>query len=255
MPGSADSKQRFSDRVADYVRHRPSYPAEVVDAVAEVTGLTHDWVVADIGSGTGLSCVPFLENGNAVIGVEPNASMRQSGDEFLAGYPRFRSVDGSAEATGLEDHAVDLVVAGQAFHWFDWAAARAECQRILREPPWAVLMWNLRDSEGEGFGSAYERLLERFGTDYRTVRASWANPEAVAGFFGGKPVDRSLPNPQLLDWEGLKGRHLSSSFVPKPDQATFEPMMSELRRIFDEHARGGRVVFGQDTRVIVGQLD
>jgi len=255
MAGPADSKQRFSDRVADYVRHRPSYPSEVVDVVAGVTGLTSEWVVADLGSGTGLSCVPFLENGNVVIGVEPNASMRQGGDDFLAGYPRFRSVDGSAEATGLEDHAVNLVVAGQAFHWFDWAAARAECVRVLREPPWAVLMWNLRDSAAEGLGRAYELLLERFGTDYASVRASWANPDAIRGFFGGAHVDRSLPNPQLLDWEGLKGRHLSSSFVPKPDQPTFGPMMSELRRIFDEHARDGRVVFGQETRVIVGRLD
>lgn len=255
MPGPADSKQRFSDRVADYVRHRPSYPSGVVDVIAEVTRLGPEWVVADVGSGTGLSCVPFLENGNTVIGVEPNASMRQGGDEFLAGYPRFRSVEGSAEATGLDDHAVDLVVAGQAFHWFDWGAARAECQRILREPPWAALMWNLRDSAAEGFGRAYEQILQRFGTDYEAVRASWANPAAVAGFFGGAVVDRSLPNPQLLDWDGLRGRHLSSSFIPKPDHPSFEPMMSELRRIFDGHARDGRVVFGQETRVIVGRLD
>jgi hypothetical protein len=254
MPGPADSKQRFSDRVADYVRHRPSYAAAVVDVVAEVTGLGPEWVVADLGSGTGLSCVPFLENGNVVIGIEPNAAMRDGGEEFLAGYPRFRSVDGSAEATGLEDHTVDLVVAGQAFHWFDWATARTECLRILREPPWAALMWNLRDSTAEGFGHEYEKILERFGTDYTTVRASWANPDAIRGFFGGAFVDRSLPNPQLMDWDSLKGRHLSSSFVPKSDDPTFEPMMSELRRLFDEHARDGRVVFGQETRVIVGRL-
>jgi len=254
MAGPGDSKQRFSDRVADYIRHRPSYPSEVVDVVAEVTGLTPEWAVADLGSGTGLSCVPFLENGNVVIGVEPNAAMREGGDEFLAGYRRFHSVDGSAERTGLDDHSVDLVVAGQAFHWFDWAAAREEGLRILRGPPWAALMWNLRDSASEGFGRAYEDLLERFGTDYTTVRASWANPDAVAGFFGGAFEDRSLPNPQLMDFDGLKGRHLSSSFIPKPDHPTFEPMMAELRRIFEEHARDGHVVFGQETRVMVGLL-
>jgi SAM-dependent methyltransferase len=253
MTGPADSKQRFSDRVAEYVRYRPSYPAEVVDAVAAVTGLTPDWVVADIGSGTGLSCVPFLENGNHVVGVEPNAEMRRGGDEYLAGYARFRSVDGSAESTGLGDHAVNLVVAGQAFHWFDWAAARRECLRIVGEPPWAALMWNLRDS-GEGFGRAYEELLERFGIDYETVRASWANPQAIRGYFGGPHADRRLPNPQLLDFEGLSGRHLSSSFVPKAGDAAFAPMMAELRRIFDEHAQDGRVVFGQETRIIVGRL-
>lgn len=253
MPLPVDSKQRFSDRVAEYVRHRPSYPPEVIGALAELAGLTPEWVVADIGSGTGLSCVPFLANGNEVVGVEPNAEMRRAGDEFLAGYPAFRSMEGGAEATGLADASVDLVVAGQAFHWFDWEVARRECRRILRDPPWAALMWNLRESESD-FGRDYESLLERFGTDYATVRASWANPDAVRGFFGGPSIDSRLPNPQPMDFEGLKGRHLSSSFLPEPDAPTFEPMMTELRRIFDAHARDGRVVLGQETRLIVGRL-
>jgi hypothetical protein len=254
MPGPVDSKQRFSDRVAEYVRRRPSYPDEVVAALSEVAGLTSEWVVADLGSGTGLSCVPFLSNGNAVIGVEPNAEMRRAGDEFLAEYPGFRSVEGNAEATGLDDRSVDLVVAGQAFHWFDWRAARGESLRILRGEPWAALMWNLREADGDGFGRGYEELLERFGTDYTTVRATWANPEAVGGFFGGPYIDRSIPNPQLMDFDGLSGRHLSSSFVPKRDDPTFQPMMAALRSLFDAHARDGRVVFGQETRLIVGRL-
>jgi SAM-dependent methyltransferase len=206
MPGQVDSKRRFSDRVAEYARHRPSYPSEVVEALAEISGLTPEWSVADIGSGTGLSCVPFLDNGNAVVGVEPNAEMRRAGEEFLAGYPAFSSVEGSAEATGLADASVDLVVAGQAFHWFDVRAARTECRRILRSPPWVALMWNLRETSSP-FGRAYEDLLERFGTDYEAVRASWTNTEAVKGFFGGPYVDRSLPNAQLMGFEALSGRH------------------------------------------------
>ena len=83
-------------------------------------------MIADIGSGTGFLSELFLKNGNRVFGVEPNEAMRQAGEEYLASYDGFASIDGSAEATTLDDASVDFVTAGQAFHWFDQTAARRE---------------------------------------------------------------------------------------------------------------------------------
>src|SRR3954467_10992955 len=115
-----NSTTRFTDRVEDYVRYRPSYPAaELLDFLTAKTGFDASWVVADIGSGTGISTELFLKNGNKVYGVEPNDAMRQKGEELLKGYPLFTSVNGSAEHTTLADRSVDLVIAGQAFHWFN----------------------------------------------------------------------------------------------------------------------------------------
>src|SRR5947209_19315196 len=110
---------RFGDRVADYVATRPGYPPAVLDILRTEAGLTPAVVVADVGSGTGLSSAMFLRNGNTVYGVEPNPEMRAAGEQLLARHRNFRSVAGTAEATTLPDASVDLVVAGQAFHWFD----------------------------------------------------------------------------------------------------------------------------------------
>src|SRR5687768_7090137 len=151
-----DPTARFSDRVADYVRTRPGYPAGVLDLLRAETGLTAGMTVADVGSGTGLSAEMFLKNGNPVIGVEPNADMRAFGDALLAAYPNFRSVAGTAEETTLPDRSVDLVVAGQAFHWFDRARARAECRRILRPGGFVALLWNTRRVDATPFLRAYE---------------------------------------------------------------------------------------------------
>src|SRR5206468_7601123 len=120
-----------SDRVAYYIRSRPHYPPAVLDFFQRQLQLRPDHVIADIGSGTGISSELFLANGNEVIGVEPNREMREAGDALLKPkYPRFRSVEGTAEATTLPDASVDYVVAGQAFHWFDPQAARTESRRI-----------------------------------------------------------------------------------------------------------------------------
>src|SRR6516162_11297945 len=103
----ADAKQRFSNRVADYTRYRPSYPPALLDLLAKECALRPDHVIADIGSGTGLLSKLFLDHGNRVNGVEPNAEMRAGGEEFLRVYANFTSVDGAAEATTLADRAVD----------------------------------------------------------------------------------------------------------------------------------------------------
>ena len=140
----SDSNTRFSDRVADYVRTRPGYPTAVLDILGTETGLNPATVVADVGAGTGLSAELFLRNGNTVFGVEPNREMREAAESLLAGYANFHSVAGSAESTTLPDASVDLIVAGQAFHWFDVPRARAEFRRILRPDGVVVLMWNTR---------------------------------------------------------------------------------------------------------------
>src|SRR5215475_4962080 len=111
----ADAKQRFSNRVADYIRYRPGYPAEVMPLLQKWCGLHPEHAVGDIGSGTGLLSKLFLDFGNHVFGVEPNADMRSAGEEFLRDYPKFPSVAGSAEATTLPPDVVDFVTAGQAF--------------------------------------------------------------------------------------------------------------------------------------------
>ena len=114
MTPTSDSKERFSNRVADYIRYRPGYPPGVLELLRDECGLTQESAIADVGSGTGILTRLFLENGNSVYAVEPNAAMREAGEELLAAYPKFASVAAAAEATGLPDATVDFVMAAQA---------------------------------------------------------------------------------------------------------------------------------------------
>ena len=259
--GSADrdSTTRFSDRVDNYVRYRPGYPDAVLDILRDETGLTSASVIADVGSGTGISSALFLRNRNTVFGVEPNAEMRHAAEELLARDPelhaRFHSVIGSAESTTLPESSVDYVVAGQAFHWFDRDGARVEFARILRPGGWLVLMWNSRRLDSTPFLRAYESLLERFGTDYRSVRHTNIDPEALQPMFeNGDFTKRMLYNEQRFDLAGVRGRLLSSSYTPAPGDARYEPMLRELERIFEASAEGGEIRFEYDTELYFGRV-
>jgi SAM-dependent methyltransferase len=206
-----DPTKRFSSRVDAYVNYRPSYPEALIPWIERECGLTAQARIADIGSGTGILSRLFLDFGCHVFGVEPNADMRHAAERVLAAEPRFHSVDGRAEATTLAEGSVDFVTAGQAFHWFDPAAARAEFRRILTPPGWVVLVWNER-LVTPGFLTEYEDLLQRLSTDYGRVDHRQVGAEAIGQFFGHEEwLSASFPNHQDLDWEGLRGRLLSSS--------------------------------------------
>ncbi|MBI1762477.1 MAG: class I SAM-dependent methyltransferase, partial [Acidobacteria bacterium] len=143
-PPIRNSTTRFSDRVDNYVKYRPGYPPGVLEFLAAEVRLTSNAVIADLGSGTGFSAKLFLDNGNVVYGIEPNPEMRVAAEAFLRGYPNFRSLAGTAEATTLPADSADFVVAAQAFHWFDVAAASTEAKRILKLAGSGILLWNDR---------------------------------------------------------------------------------------------------------------
>jgi SAM-dependent methyltransferase len=248
---SADPTKRFSDRVDAYVKARPRYPREVLDHLKSAIGLQPDWHIADIGSGTGISCELFLANGNPVTGIEPNAAMRSAAEASLRGFTRFRSINGSAEAPTLPDHGIDLAVAAQAFHWFNIPKTRRELARILRPKGHALLMWNDRRLGGTPFFEAYEQMLIDFGTDYLKVRHSNVTDAQLNDFFGpGGYRSAGFANHQHLDWEGLRARVLSSSYVPQND----ERMLRRLREIFDRHNHHGIVTIEYQTELFYGHL-
>jgi SAM-dependent methyltransferase len=253
MPAS-NATTRFSDRVENYVRYRPGYPAAVLGVLRRECGLTPNAVIADVASGTGIWTRMLLENGNPVFGVEPNAEMREAGERLLAGFANFTSVGGSAEATTLPDHCADFVTAAQAAHWFNRTRARGEFLRILKAGGWLVLLWNERLTDSTPFLRDYEQLLLTYGTDYEEVRHE-RTTSAVNEFFDPVPFEeRAFPMTQSFDYARLEGRLLSSSYAPGPGHPRHAPMLQELRKMFDRHQVEGRVQFEYTTRVFFGKM-
>jgi len=250
-----DSKQRFSNRVDDYARYRPGYPAALADGLRARCGLPDGAIVADMGSGTGAFTGCLLSAGFQVSAVEPNAAMRQRAESLLGANPHFQSVDGSAEASGLGAGSVDLVTAAQAFHWFDQIAVGAEWRRILRPRGWVALIWNERDKRRAEFGRDYQALLLEYATEPRLVDRDHDQPQRIDRLFEPGRCERAtFDHRQLLDLDGLRGRLLSSSYAPAAGDLRHAPMMRDLERLYRRHQRDGLVSFEYETRVYFGQL-
>jgi SAM-dependent methyltransferase len=245
-----ESTERFGNRADAYTRGRPTYPPAIVTHL-EKAGLLHPGAtVVDLGVGTGLSAEPFLQRGYPVIGVEPNTAMRAMGDEQLQRHSDYRSVAGTAEATTLPAATADLVIAGQAFHWFDPERAAAEARRLLRPAGAAALIWNDRQSSGSGFLSGYEALLRRHGIDYENVSHRHVDESAIERFFAPARCEVAyFDNPRWLDREALVALVNSASYMPAAGDPRHVPMMAALDALFSAHAENGAVRMLYRTRM------
>ena len=250
----SDTIERFSNRVANYVKYRPDYPRQIIGYLAANCGLTSESIIADVGCGTGISAKLFLENGNRVFGVEPNAAMRDAAEEYLKEFSNFTLVDGTSNNTTLADASVDFVIAAQAFHWFDAEKTRPEFKRILRPDGHIVLIWNERKLDTTPFLIEYEAFLLRHSHDYDSVRHENIEAKAMGGFFEKKYRSTTFANKQVFDFEGLKGRMLSASYMPNETDPKFDVLIDELRSLFAKHAENGRIEILYDTNLYHSQF-
>jgi SAM-dependent methyltransferase len=200
---------RFTDRADVYRRYRPSYPREAVQAMLAGMGDPHGLHAADVGAGTGISSRLLAEDGVRVAAIEPNEAMRRAAEAHRLVEMRA----GSAEATGLENASVDIVLAAQAFHWFRPDEALREFHRILRPAGRLAVMWNERDIT-DPFTAIYSDIVQVAAN--RGPEEKWhLRPEElyISRVFTAS-WEQTFRCTQRLDAEGLVGRAMSASYIP-----------------------------------------
>ena len=245
-----EATERFTGRADHYARHRPLYPAALLETLTTDAGLRPHDVVADVGAGTGIVAELLLRNGNAVIAVEPNASMRAGLATLQQAWPSLQVTGGAAEATQLPAASMDFVVAGQAFHWFDPVRTKREFARILRPGGRIALVWNVRDRSSTPFLRGYEVMLDRHAAEYARLKPGPIDVPVLEAFFApGGFQARSFPHHAAYDLAGLQGLLRSTSYAPQPGQPACEAMLAELGRLFAANARDGAVTMQYQTRL------
>jgi SAM-dependent methyltransferase len=251
----ADPTKRFSDRVDNYIKYRPSYPPEVIAFLEERCDLPAGAAIADVGSGTGIFTALLLNRGYKVYAVEPNDAMQQAAVSQFDGNENFTPANGTAEATTLPAKSVDLVVCAQAFHWFDGEKTKAEFKRILVDDGFVALVWNNRDADTDEFAKAYESILKQDSIDYNKVNHRNISDINFKAFFkDGEYLAVKYPNVQVFDEEGLFGRAYSSSYVPQEGTEEGEKFKLLLKDVFAKYNKEGKVSFHYQTEIYLGNL-
>ena len=245
--------KRFSNRVDDYIKSRPSYPEAIITFMQNELGLIPEDKIADIGSGTGKLSELLLKNPNMVYCVEPNKEMREAAEKMLKGFPNFISINGTAENTGLEPKCIRFITCAQAFHWFNHEKAKSEFERILLSDGWVVLIWNSRVIDSSNFMKDYEKFLLEFSVDYSQVNHKNIGEKILNNFFSNYR-NIIFPYSQIFDFKGLRSRLLSSSYIPSETNARYSVMMDGLKDLFEKYEIDGNVEFIYNTEIYFGRM-
>jgi ubiquinone/menaquinone biosynthesis C-methylase UbiE len=240
---------RFSDRVTDYAKYRPDYPAELFSFIETELLRSETSVIADIGSGTGISSSHFLNDSNSVFAVEPNDAMRLKSEADLGHKKGFNAVKGTAEDTTLKEHSCDLIFCAQAFHWFDPQKALNEFERILKRDGYVALVWNDRNTDDSELSSEYEALINTHSIDYKKVNHKQIDLTFLERVIPYPIRVKEFSNYQLLDEDGVLGRLASSSYMPGREHQNFPSMLDDVKMLFQRHNFGGKVKLTYTTRL------
>ncbi|MGC9778152.1 MAG: class I SAM-dependent methyltransferase [Candidatus Heimdallarchaeota archaeon] len=184
-----DPTKRFSDRVENYVKYRPSYPKKLITVLKDKRIISDNSIIADIGSGTGIFTRILLDTGCKVFAVKPNDEMRNKAEASLLHFSYFISINGQAEQTTLDSNSINVLTVAQAFHWFDLEKTRKEFLRILKPEGYLVLVWNERLIDEVLFQKEYDSLLRQYCPEYVKVSYHKVTDEQINRFYGSSQIE------------------------------------------------------------------
>lgn len=248
-----DNTKRFSNRVDDYQKFRPSYTDETIDYIFGNFGLSKDSVIADIGSGTGIFTEKVLPECKLVYAVEPNWEMRAAAEKKLSSYKSYRSVTGTSENTTLDDASLDGITVAQAFHWFDIEKTKREFARILKKDAFVFLIWNNRITDTP-FLKEYESILINKIPEYTVVNHNNITEDIIKTFLIRDYSKAVFPNNQIFDIDGVLGRLKSSSYTPGENTVEYGIIKELITKSFNQYSENGVVSFNYNTEIYSGKI-
>ncbi len=248
------NEAKFNQKSEVYTKARPSYPDELFDYLSSSSAITRNSCVADIGSGTGIFTTGIARFVQKVYAVEPNDEMRKQAQIAFSEHHNIVSVNATAEQTLLPADSVDCVTVAQAFHWFDRAAFKAECQRILKGDGRVILIWNDRDNSSTLIKENY-RINAAFCPDFKGASNGISfDAEDFDDFFCKRCELQVFQNTVSYDLETFIFRNLSSSYAPKQGDAQYEQYIQALSELFQSYNTNGTVEYPYLTRCYIGTV-
>lgn len=249
-----DKSRLFDGKAGFYLSSRPNYAEKLFDTLYTSYGFSENSVIADIGSGTGIFAEQILQRHSYVYCVEPNQEMRTLCQQTLQPYINCTILDGLAAETGLLSHSVDFVTAAQAFHWFDPALFRKECQRIIRPNGKVLLVWNMRDNQSPVM-EAIHCVHRRFCPDFTELKQKITYDDSrILYFFENKFEKLEFDHSLTYHKNRFVSRNLSSSYSLKQGDVNFEVYQRELESVFETYAHSGVISIPNTTVVYIGDV-
>jgi SAM-dependent methyltransferase len=217
----------FGTAAAAYARHRPGYPPDAVDWALRPVADRPDLRLLDLAAGTGKLTASLLPRGQ-VTAVDPDPAMLT---ELRARHPEVDAREGSAEEIPIPDDAMDAILVGQAFHWFDPDRALPEIARVLKPGGVLAVLWN-----GDNAHVDWVRgFHEAGGWESRVVRERDETPRLPDHPAFAPTEYARFDNPFPTSVDGLIAMLATHSWALIAEPAEREATLARVRAYLTEH--------------------
>lgn len=162
----------WSTTSEDYLRYRPGYPKEFFTLLRRLGIGSAGQHILDLGSGTGALAVPFARALARVTAVDPSEGQLQAAKEAARRYgvsSKIKFRVGSAEKTGLPDHAFDAITASMCWTYFDIERMKVEVPRLLRPGGLLLVSTLIWDRHEEGLVGHTHELIGKYNPELRRM--------------------------------------------------------------------------------------
>lgn len=247
-----DTKTVYSTKAEKYAKYRWDYAASAIETIFDITQLSTNSSIAELGAGTGILTQHFAGKVKRVYAIEPSREMRQILADRFESVPSISVMDTCAEDTKLPTKSVDVITVAQAIHWFDPGSARNEMLRILKNNGWLVILRNY--STDEELNKAIGKLMaEEYGMDF-SASSPKLKEKPIHFYYGDNNSQRTIhPFQFQQNWEEFIGAMLSASYMPDENNPLYQKLEEEARNIFSLYSRGGYLSVIGETELFIGQ--
>ncbi len=216
--------QSFGAVAEAYDRGRPSYPADAVAWLLDGDAK----IVLELGAGTGKLTREMVDQGHAVFATEKDPAMLEILKQRV---PEVSAKVAGAEEIPANDRSVDVVIAAQAFHWFDHDLALPEMARVLRPGGHVALVWNFFDKRIPWV----RKLVEVVGEHSATSSSH--------GVLEGSELFGEVESEKFSFWQDVTRDTLvdivaSRSYIASLPEAEREAKLDAVRALYDDYGRG-----------------
>lgn len=179
--------------------------------------------------------------------------MRNIAEKNLSEYRGFVSVNGTDEATTLDDKSIDIITVAQAFHWFNAEKFKAECKRILKEKGTTILVYNHRAAESELVKENAD-ICRKYCPNFKGFSSKSGDfvKLKLDSFFENKFKVLSFPNNLVFSKEMFINRMLSASYSLTEQDKNFSEYINVLEQLFNKYSIDGVLTMPNETIAYIG---